>query len=101
MTKDDILAFVGQDARPRCRGANPDAASAPPLSAPTRASRDGRRRAGTTVPMSVMRKKIAEHMVHSKRTSAHVHSVFEVNFSRVDEAAGDRRRTSTSAPAPS
>jgi 2-oxoglutarate dehydrogenase E2 component (dihydrolipoamide succinyltransferase) len=33
--------------------------------------------------MSVMRKKIAEHMILSKRTSAHVHSVFEVNFSRV------------------
>ena len=31
--------------------------------------------------MTVMRKKIAEHMVLSRRTSAHVHSVFEVNFS--------------------
>ncbi len=35
------------------------------------------------VPMGVMRKKIAEHMVLSRRTSAHVHSVFEINFSRV------------------
>jgi 2-oxoglutarate dehydrogenase E2 component (dihydrolipoamide succinyltransferase) len=35
------------------------------------------------VPMGVMRKKIAEHMVMSRRTSAHVHSVFEVNFQRV------------------
>ena len=35
------------------------------------------------VPMGVMRKKIAEHMVYSRRTSAHVHSVFEVNFARV------------------
>jgi 2-oxoglutarate dehydrogenase E2 component (dihydrolipoamide succinyltransferase) len=33
--------------------------------------------------MSVMRKKIAEHMIMSRRTSAHVHSVFEVNFTRV------------------
>ena len=33
--------------------------------------------------MSPMRKRIAEHMVASRRTSAHVHSVFEVNFSRV------------------
>jgi pyruvate dehydrogenase E2 component (dihydrolipoamide acetyltransferase) len=33
--------------------------------------------------MSVMRKRIAEHMVVSKRTSAHVHSVFEVNFGRI------------------
>jgi 2-oxoglutarate dehydrogenase E2 component (dihydrolipoamide succinyltransferase) len=33
--------------------------------------------------MSVMRKKIAEHMVFSRRTSAHVHSVFEVDYSRI------------------
>jgi pyruvate dehydrogenase E2 component (dihydrolipoamide acetyltransferase) len=32
-----------------------------------------------------MRKRIAEHMVLSRRTSAHVHSVFEVNFSRIDQ----------------
>jgi pyruvate dehydrogenase E2 component (dihydrolipoamide acetyltransferase) len=35
-------------------------------------------------PLSVMRKKIAEHMVLSRRTSAHVHSVFHVNFSTVE-----------------
>ena len=31
-----------------------------------------------------MRKKIAEHMVLSRRTSAHVHSVFHVDFSEVE-----------------
>ena len=31
-----------------------------------------------------MRKKIAEHMVLSRRTSAHVHSVFHVNFSTIE-----------------
>jgi pyruvate dehydrogenase E2 component (dihydrolipoamide acetyltransferase) len=31
-----------------------------------------------------MRKKIAEHMVYSQATAAHVHSVFEVDFSHVD-----------------
>jgi len=35
--------------------------------------------------MSVMRRRIAEHMVMSRRTSAHVHSVFEVDFTKVDE----------------
>ncbi|MBN2241229.1 MAG: 2-oxo acid dehydrogenase subunit E2 [Acidobacteria bacterium] len=35
------------------------------------------------VPMSPMRKAIAEHMVFSKRTSAHVHTVFEVNLHRI------------------
>jgi len=31
-----------------------------------------------------MRKKIAEHMIMSRRTSAHVHSVFHVNFSTIE-----------------
>jgi 2-oxoglutarate dehydrogenase E2 component (dihydrolipoamide succinyltransferase) len=30
-----------------------------------------------------MRKKIAEHMIFSRRTSAHVHSVFEVDYTHV------------------
>jgi 2-oxoglutarate dehydrogenase E2 component (dihydrolipoamide succinyltransferase) len=34
-------------------------------------------------PLSVMRRKIAEHMVLSRRTSAHVHSVFHVSFATV------------------
>jgi 2-oxoglutarate dehydrogenase E2 component (dihydrolipoamide succinyltransferase) len=33
--------------------------------------------------MSVMRKKIAEHMVLSAHTSPHVYSVYEVNFGRI------------------
>jgi pyruvate dehydrogenase E2 component (dihydrolipoamide acetyltransferase) len=36
-------------------------------------------------PLSVVRKKIAEHMILSRRTSAHVHSVFHVNFSTIDK----------------
>jgi 2-oxoglutarate dehydrogenase E2 component (dihydrolipoamide succinyltransferase) len=39
--------------------------------------------AGELVPMSPMRKKIAERMVESKRTSAHVHSIFKVDMTRV------------------
>jgi 2-oxoglutarate dehydrogenase E2 component (dihydrolipoamide succinyltransferase) len=34
-------------------------------------------------PFSVMRRKIAEHMVFSQKTAAHVHSVFEVDFTHV------------------
>ena len=33
--------------------------------------------------MTVMRKKIAEHMILSRKTSAHVHSVFEFDYTRV------------------
>jgi 2-oxoglutarate dehydrogenase E2 component (dihydrolipoamide succinyltransferase) len=41
-------------------------------------------------PLSVMRRKIAEHMVMSRRTSAHAHSVFHVDFSTVRQL---RRQT--------
>jgi 2-oxoglutarate dehydrogenase E2 component (dihydrolipoamide succinyltransferase) len=41
--------------------------------------------------MSVMRKKIAEHMVFSKRTSAHVYSVFEVTYDRVDRIRKEKK----------
>ena len=36
-------------------------------------------------PLSVMRKKIAQHMVLSKQTSAHVTTVFEVDFTAIDK----------------
>ena len=35
------------------------------------------------VPMSAMRKSIAEHMLASRRTSAHVTTVFEVDLTRI------------------
>jgi 2-oxoglutarate dehydrogenase E2 component (dihydrolipoamide succinyltransferase) len=37
------------------------------------------------VPMSPIRRKTAEHMVLSKRTSAHVSTVFEIDMTRVDQ----------------
>ena len=37
------------------------------------------------VPMSPIRRKTAEHMVLSKRTSAHVATVFEVDLTRVEQ----------------
>jgi 2-oxoglutarate dehydrogenase E2 component (dihydrolipoamide succinyltransferase) len=37
----------------------------------------------TREAMSVMRKKIAEHMIESRRISAHVHSVFEVDLTPI------------------
>jgi 2-oxoglutarate dehydrogenase E2 component (dihydrolipoamide succinyltransferase) len=46
---------------------------------------------GDIEPMSIMRKKIAEHMVLSRRTSAHVHTVFHVNFSTVDKIRQQKR----------
>ena len=78
VTKKDILAFIA-------RGGMATAAAAPVAGPPTHVAAPVVRLAGDRVePMSVMRRKIAEHMVFSKHTSAHVYSVFEINYSRVD-----------------
>ena len=42
-------------------------------------------------PMSVMRKKIAEHMVLSRRTSAHVTTVYEIDMTRVAKLRDQHR----------
>jgi len=82
VTKQDILSFIEKGgAAAETRAARP--ASAPVVQAkPVPVTRAG---GDEVVAMSVMRKKIAEHMVVSKRTSAHVYSIFEVNYSRVDQ----------------
>jgi 2-oxoglutarate dehydrogenase E2 component (dihydrolipoamide succinyltransferase) len=46
------------------------------------------RAAGEAVPFSALRKRIAEHMVRSKATSAHVLQAIEVDFSGVEAARG-------------
>ena len=38
---------------------------------------------GDLVPMTNMRKIIAQHMIESRRTSAHVHCMYEVDFTRI------------------
>jgi pyruvate dehydrogenase E2 component (dihydrolipoamide acetyltransferase) len=39
--------------------------------------------AGEFIPMTAMRKKIADRMVESRRTSAHVHTIFKVDMTRI------------------
>lgn len=65
VTKDDILRHVGSGPPP-----------IPPAQAAATAS-------GRVEPLSAMRRQIAERMVASRRTSAHVHTVFDVDFTRV------------------
>jgi pyruvate dehydrogenase E2 component (dihydrolipoamide acetyltransferase) len=85
VTKNDILSFIesGASAHP----AAAPAASTPPVpkSVPAAqhvpAVRPGE---GDRVEqMSVMRKKIADHMVLSRRTSAHVTTVYEIDVTKV------------------
>jgi pyruvate dehydrogenase E2 component (dihydrolipoamide acetyltransferase) len=83
VTKDDILTFIGQEGRNGQEERVARAGVAPVVS-DTSIHPPLRPAAGDRVEkMSPMRKRISEHMVMSRRTSAHVHSVFEVNFSRV------------------
>jgi 2-oxoglutarate dehydrogenase E2 component (dihydrolipoamide succinyltransferase) len=87
VTKDDILAFLGPSQSQTPAAPSPThAPPAPSRPSPTQGVASGMGQAGKTVPMSIMRKKIAEHMVTSRHTSAHVHSLFEVNFSKVARA---------------
>jgi 2-oxoglutarate dehydrogenase E2 component (dihydrolipoamide succinyltransferase) len=86
VTRGDILAFLGSGAPRPSRPAT----AASPGKAATQAPKGqgvaaGVGLAGQTVPMSVMRKKIAEHMTHSRDTAAHVHSVFEINYHTIDQ----------------
>ncbi|MGA2688535.1 MAG: 2-oxoglutarate dehydrogenase, E2 component, dihydrolipoamide succinyltransferase [Candidatus Korobacteraceae bacterium] len=88
ITKDDIEAFIakhgaGAPAAAPTYAPTPTAAPAamPAVTAPLQPA--GGVTPGEVVPMSVMRKKIAEHMVMSKRTSAHVHGIFEVDVTRI------------------
>ena len=84
VTKDDILTFLGPSQSQTPAAPSPTHAfPAPSRPSSPQGVASGAGQAGKTVPMSIMRKKIAEHMVTSRHTSAHVHSVFEVNFSKV------------------
>jgi 2-oxoglutarate dehydrogenase E2 component (dihydrolipoamide succinyltransferase) len=93
VTKQDILGHL--EAKPpaaappaAARPSAPAAAPAPPASpapvAPTSPVFTSGARV-EVVPMSPIRRKTAEHMVASKRTSAHVTTVFEIDMTRVDQ----------------
>ena len=97
ISKSDIQNFIQQHGQ---GGARPQMVSAPPQqSRPTQQqqAQQPQQQAqtqpipapqmqivpGEVVPMTPMRKKIAERMVESKHTSAHVHSVFKVDMTRI------------------
>jgi pyruvate dehydrogenase E2 component (dihydrolipoamide acetyltransferase) len=75
VTKRDVDAFIESHGGGSSGGAKAEGSSAPAV------GRDG---PGVRVEkMSVMRRKIAEHMSQSARTSPHVYSAYEVDFSRI------------------
>ena len=89
VTKHDILGFLEGGQTPEARGQeDTEAAPSRPLTSDLRPLTSDIRSLTSSrtqvEPMSVIRRKIAEHMVLSRRTSAHVHSVFHVNFSTIE-----------------
>jgi 2-oxoglutarate dehydrogenase E2 component (dihydrolipoamide succinyltransferase) len=82
VTKKDILAYVesGAAAKP-APVAQPGAVAQAPVAKSVFTPGENVR----IEPMGIMRKKIAEHMVGSLRTSPHVYSAYEVDFGRIDE----------------
>jgi pyruvate dehydrogenase E2 component (dihydrolipoamide acetyltransferase) len=88
ITKQDITQFienqasrVGTDASVRPAERSEAAPSPAPSPAPRPAAPAPY--PGDLVPMTNMRKLIAKHMIESRRTSAHVHCMYEVDFTRI------------------
>jgi pyruvate dehydrogenase E2 component (dihydrolipoamide acetyltransferase) len=77
ITKQDIMAFLER----------PEAASAPAVSAPASARPSAPPAPAAipaeSVPMTKMRQIIAQRMIESRRTSAHVHAMFEVDITKI------------------
>ena len=88
ITKQDVEAFMASGARPAAAAQAPSPQmpapepaearqpSTPPMPRPEQAR-------SRVEPMSIMRAKIAEHMLMSKRTSAHVTTVHKVDMTKV------------------
>jgi pyruvate dehydrogenase E2 component (dihydrolipoamide acetyltransferase) len=86
ITKQDILSFIENQSPTPTTAVPVTATSAQPAPAP--ASRPSAPPApapypGDLVPLTNMRKIIAQRMIESRRTSAHVHCMYEVDFTRI------------------
>ncbi len=88
ITRDDILNFIAERkskpaAAPAAAAAPAPATKAAPAAAPARSISFAPGERVHIEAMSVMRRKIAEHMVLSRRTSAHVTTFFEVDYTNI------------------
>ena len=97
ITRKDVLGFAEQRAAAESKPAAPDPAAPEPESRPAPAVSQALAPAGapgesTRVPFDRIRRVTAEHMVHSKSTSAHVMQAVEVDFSGVDRVRLPKRQ---------
>jgi pyruvate dehydrogenase E2 component (dihydrolipoamide acetyltransferase) len=87
ITKQDIMAFLERQESSAGASEVSARASAPASSSPVSSPRPAAPSAvpipGDAVPMTQMRKIIAQRMIESRRTSAHVHCMFEVDITRI------------------
>src|SRR5438876_1735739 len=91
VTKQDILGFIERGAPAAPVSRLPAAAPSGPVQHPTVEPWPGDR----VEPFSKIRKITADHMIMSRRTSAHVTSFFEVDYSRVAELRRRHKASST------
>ncbi|HEV2763960.1 MAG TPA: dihydrolipoamide acetyltransferase family protein, partial [Pyrinomonadaceae bacterium] len=97
VTKNDILSFIESNAgAARTAEAGREAAATPAEArAPVQAPAPPQVQPGEGArvePMSVIRRKTAEHMVMSRRTSAHVTTVYEIDMTRVARLREQHKR---------
>jgi pyruvate dehydrogenase E2 component (dihydrolipoamide acetyltransferase) len=83
ITKQDIMAFIEGQGTAAPAPSPAAAAGAPAPARPTPAPIPGE-----VVPMTQMRKIISQRMIESRRTSAHVHNLFEVDMTRIVNLRG-------------
>jgi pyruvate dehydrogenase E2 component (dihydrolipoamide acetyltransferase) len=84
VTKNDILDYLQQPpAKPEPAPAAASQQQRAPERTPAMTFAQGE--SVRLEPLSVMRRKIAQHMIQSKQMSAHVTTVFEVDFSAIDK----------------
>ncbi len=89
ITKEDVLGFLAKGGATAPPAPKPPVAPAAPVPAPAAAKPAAPAPAPVVtagdelVPLTRMRSIIAQRMVDSKRTSAHVHTVFKIDMSRI------------------
>ena len=83
ITKQDIMQFIESQGSSQPAPSAPSAPAQPAAAAPAPRPAAPAPYPGDLVPMTNMRKLIAKHMIESRRTSAHVHCMYEVDFTRI------------------
>jgi pyruvate dehydrogenase E2 component (dihydrolipoamide acetyltransferase) len=82
ITKDDIMGHLEKPAAKAAPAPAAPAAPAPAAAKPA-APAAAIPQPGQLVPLTKMRSIIANRMVESKRTNAHVHTVFKIDFTKI------------------